>query len=338
MRRSFVICVFLLFLGVVVAHAESPAAAIRRGKALEKAQKFSEALQVYKNSLMQKPTNEVYREAASLMGKLQRYDKAQVLLQKGLIDFPNDVELMNLLALIQLRKGEEPGARKLWEQVLRIDAQNAFAKSWLGKLGTPDGKLAEPVAAVQATPADEDQAQTPSGTVLSIEEQEKLAKASFETMINLDKWETDQFESIYREVIEKCPDVDAAQESCWRLSNLYLLSADPPNFDGIIEVLEHLMKKYPDSPLIPAAKNRLTIAYERTGRHESLANMYEELFQRNPQLDDRQYMIYAIEYANALAALGRVGEARDYYQKAIDKDNNRDTLEGRVAIRKLSEM
>ena len=349
MRRCAVFCLLFILGAGLMASGVTPAVAIRQGKALEKAQEYRKALLVYKKSLQQKPSREVYREAASLMGKLQKYDNAKVLLQRGLRDFPNDAGLMNLFGLIQLRKGAKDDARVLWEKVLQIDPENTFAKGWLKKLGTPDGKLAEPdekTDDAQVAQADDSTDAgaaggmgTPApGVALPIDEQKNLAKSRFEAMMTLDKWGTDQFESMYREIIDKCPDIDAAQESCWRLSNMYLLADDPPNYDGIIEVLEHLVTRYPDSPLVPEAKNRLVTAYQKTGRYDGVVRLYEDLFQRNPKIDDLHYMIYALEYADALAALGRSDDAREYYQKVLQKDDNRDSLQARVARRKLAEM
>jgi tetratricopeptide (TPR) repeat protein len=175
------------------------------------------------------------------------------------------------------------------------------------------------------------------GSSLSLEEQKKLAKELYEQMVALDKYETKRFVELHREVIERCPQTDQAEESCWRLSNLYLLGESTPDFEGIIEVLEHLLKTYPATPLLPEAKNRLLIAYRQTQRYDKVVELYEELFRQNPQAEDRQFMVWGLEYGEALAAVGRTADAQGLYQQILDRDNNRDSLEARVARQRLEQ-
>lgn len=174
-------------------------------------------------------------------------------------------------------------------------------------------------------------------TKLSLEEQEKLAKELYGTMAKTDKWETDTFIKLYNQVIEQCPDTKWAQESLWRLSNLYLLANDPPEYQKITELMEKLVSRYPDSPLIPDAKNRLLIAYEETGNYKKALSLYEDLFEKNPEITKSdQYAALLLGYAKALSESGNKEKARAIYQKVIDlkdaedwlKDIARDALSG----------
>jgi tetratricopeptide (TPR) repeat protein len=341
---SRLLCV-ALFVGLALA-AGADQAVVKRGQELEKVRKFEEALALYKESLAKAPSVEVCRELGSLLGKLQRYNEAEVILERGLQDFPNQVGLMNLLALIKMRQGEPETARTMWKKVQTLEAGNAFAKEWLAKLDQPDGKLAQPSTgstAVTGSPSESSGASaagglgSSGGSSLSLEEQKKLAKELYEQMVALDKYETKRFVELHREVIERCPQTDQAEESCWRLSNLYLLGESTPDFEGIIEVLEHLLKTYPATPLLPEAKNRLLIAYRQTQRYDKVVELYEELFRQNPQAEDRQFMVWGLEYGEALAAVGRTADAQGLYQQILDRDNNRDSLEARVARQRLEQ-
>ncbi|MBM4146716.1 MAG: tetratricopeptide repeat protein [Nitrospira sp.] len=172
---------------------------------------------------------------------------------------------------------------------------------------------------------------------LSLEEQEKLAKELYGTMAKADKWETDTFIKLHNQVIDQCPDTKRAQESLWRLSNLYLLANDPPEYQKVIELMEKLISKYPDSTLVPDAKTRLRMSYEQTGNYKKAIALYEDLFAKNPDIaESDQYAALLLGYAKALAETGDTEKARAIYQKVIDlkdaedwlKDIARDALSG----------
>jgi tetratricopeptide (TPR) repeat protein len=336
MRRCpwlFGFLALVLVLSPLVADA-GPKEIIGQAKALEKAGKLDEALKLYLDGLKATPDEQLYREAGSLLGKLQQYAEAESLLEEGLKKFPDRTSLMNLLALISLRKGNQPKAEAFWRKVLKVDDKNAFALEWLAKVNKPDGQLASP-ASTQTAPVGDSPVSTvstpPSGGELPLAEQEKLAHKVYKDMDTLDKWETDKFEALHKQVIEKCPQTEYAQESCWRLSNLYLLVEDEPKYDKIIEVLEPFLSKYPDSPLVPEVKNRLLMAYKNSGNHQKVVEYYQEIFRNTPQPEEREFMVWSLEYADALAASGQKDQAKGVYQQIIEKDNNRDLLEARVA-------
>jgi len=174
-------------------------------------------------------------------------------------------------------------------------------------------------------------------TRLSLDEQEKLAKELYGKMAKTDEWDTETFIKLHRQVIEQCPDTRWAQESLWRLSNLYLLAKDPPDYPKIIELMEQLTSKYPGSLFCPDAKNRLLIAYEQTGNYRKAVILYEDLFDRDPGLIGRdEYAAVLLAYAKALSQFGNKEKARAIYQKIIDlkdaeewlKDIARDALSG----------
>lgn len=349
--RAFTCLLLALVLclaGGAPAPAADPADALKECRALERAGKFEEALVKYLELLKAAPTEELYRDTGSLLGKLQRYDEAEKLLKEATQAFPRSTALLNLEALIALRKGRTEDARRLWKTVLEIDAGNSFARKELDKLDQPakasPARLppSAPSAAVSraepaAAPVRNVPLQAKEGTPLTPEEQKKLALSLYEEMIGLDKWETARFEELHRQVIEKCPATDHAIESCWRLSNLYLTAWDKPRYDDLIDVLEHLVTTYPDSKIVPDAKNRLLMVYKDSGRHDKVITMYHELFKLNPSPDDRTFMIWALDYANALSAVGKSDEARALYEQVVEKDGGRDQLEARVARERLGQ-
>lgn len=345
--KKFGLLVFILLLAGTLAASEE---IVKKGRALQSAKKFDEALQLYKTALKETPSEDLYVEAASLLGKLQKYDNAETILEIGIASYPESLSMKNLMGLIKFRKGDKDGSKKVFEEVLVKDPANNFAKRWLESVnkgedaGTDAVNVASGTETLPSSPDDSTQAYNPSpdGTfnvsdTLSKEEQQALAVKLYTEMTGLEKWELDQFKELHKQVIEKCPQTDQAQESCWRLSNLYLLGEDPPDYANVIAVLEHLLKKYPDTSLMPDAKNRLMIACQKSGQNEKLVALYEELFTRDPEpADDKVFMVRALEFADALQAVGRSTDAQAWYQKIIEKDDGRDMIEARAAKARLA--
>ncbi len=343
--RLLVLALLLIISGSLSASEE----AVKKGRALQSAKKYDEALQLYKTALKETPSEDLYVEAASLLGKLQKYDNAETILAKGIESYPQSLSLKNLSGLIKFRKGDKEGAKTVFEQVLKLDPANSFAQKWLESVtkGEDGGTEAVTVASETETlPSTGDDSKlsynpSPSGTftvsdALSKEEQAELAVKLYTEMTGLEKWELEQFKELHKQVIERCPLTQQAQESCWRLSNLYLLGEDPPDYNNVIAVLEHLLKQYPDTELMPDAKNRLMVSCQRSGQNEKLVALYEELFTRDPEpADDKIFMVRALEFADALNAIGRTADAQAWYQKVIEKDDGRDQIEARAAKARL---
>lgn len=344
MFKSRYMLIFTLFLSLFSCAVFSEDDAIKKGRALQREQKFDEALQLYRDALKQAPTEDLYIEAGSLLGKMQKYDNAMTILERGLKDFPQSTSLKNLMALILVRKGDKARAKTLLEEVIAADADNSFALNWLEKLKKD---VASPATGTASVDADSETDSNLTGNVvtgaynvdnsLPEEQQKELAVKLYQEMMELEKWELDSFKELHRKVIEKCPLTAHAEESCWRLSNLYMLGEDPPDFQSVIEVLEHLLKQYPDTPLLPDAKNRLLIACQQTNQMEKVVAIYEELFTRDPEpADDKTFMVRSLEFADALAAVGRAAEAQAWYEKVILRDDGKDSLEARVARERLA--
>ncbi len=352
MRKLCSFLVTAIILSPIIVSAVTPKQALKMGKAMQQKQDFEGALKIYKESLKEKPSVEIYTEAVSLLGKLQKYESAETVLNKALQDFPNNTSLLNLLALIQFRKGDKPAAKSTWEKVLVLDKGNSFAKQWIGKFGKTEAAEVTSTSPDSGEKSANEEEKTfvddYSGSMtgaykvsheLSIDDQKVLAKNLYTQMMSLDKWEIEEFIRMHRKVIEKCPDTDQAEESCWRLSNLYLLAVDPPDLQGVIDVLEHLLKTYPQTPLRPDAKNRLLVTCQRAGQFDKVVSLYEELFTLDPDpQDDKMFMVRCLEFGNALIAVGRRDDAANLFRKILEKDGERNSLEARVAKKKLAEM
>jgi tetratricopeptide (TPR) repeat protein len=161
-----------------------------------------------------------------------------------------------------------------------------------------------------------------AATRLTPEKQEALARELYGTMAKTDTWDTDVFIRLHRRVIEECPDTKRAQESLWRLSNLYLTgTGSDPDYPEIVRLLERLVERYPDSPLVWDAKQRLLVAYENTGEMKKARALYEEQLASDKDLPKSgDYAAVLLGYAQSLAATGEPGRARDIYRKILALD------------------
>ncbi len=312
---------------------------LRKGVELEAAKKYDEAITLYREALKTDPSEEIFKKAASLLGKLKRFDEAGEVLKAGLAKFPESVGLRNLQGLVNFSTGRKDTARSDWKWVLDKEPQNKFAQEWMAKLPSQGGTPATAPGATTSSAGsgsvagDEDD-QTP----LKPEEQEKLAKKIFDELGGTDQWKLEEFEKKYQTVIKRCPDTQQAQEACWRLSNLYLTGYEAangsPNYQGIIDTLEHLIAKYPKTVIREDAEKRLLFAYEKGGKFDKAAEIYSRRI-LDPELDDESYMTVAIGYADSLSQIGKGEEARKLYETVIQRDNNRNGFQAEIARMRL---
>ncbi len=172
-------------------------------------------------------------------------------------------------------------------------------------------------------------------TTLSKEEQKNKAQELYKNMAQLDNDALDDLINMHTQVIEKCPESARAQESCWKLSNLFIIKQS--DFQSAVEVLEHLIKQYPDSELVPAAKNRLMTCYKSLNEYDKVCKLYEEIFANDPNPSNKTYIVRALAYGKALDAIGKAEEAQKWYQEVINRDKTGMSLEARAARKLLAQ-
>jgi tetratricopeptide (TPR) repeat protein len=337
MKRIFPSVLLVLFCGSVAFGqvSEGVKEALKAGGQQEKQGRLEEAVQVYQTALQTEANEELYKKAGSLLGKLQRYDDADTLLTSGIAKIPASTSLKNLLGFIKFKKNDVSGAKALWNEVLAVDAKNSFAREWIAK--ADGGSSATSVtSATQTTTSSAGQNETATSEgyapepVGAIEQQEELASRLYSEMAQTDDKELDLFMSSHRQVIKKCPQTAKAEESCWRLSNLFMTARDEPEFEKAAELLEHLLKAYPQSEVVPHAKTRLLSCYKGLKNHEKVAKMFEEMFQNKDQMPDDLYVAYALQYGETLMALGRGPEAKSLFEDIVKK-NVPESLETQAA-------
>ena len=169
-----------------------------------------------------------------------------------------------------------------------------------------------------------------ASSTLSLEEQTTLAKELNSKISGLSNKELKEIKALHKEIIEKCPLTESAQQSCWMLSNIFVMK----DYDhkATIEVLEHLLKQYPNTKYKEGATNRLLACYEAVGEWNKVCAIYKERLKDEPNArNEKTYIARASLYANALDKLGNKEEAKKWFQKILDLDKGRNCLEARGA-------
>ena len=355
MKKSNLIrAVVMSFLVAASAGAADDTLIIKQARELQLAKKYDEAVKLYEANIKTSAASErLYVDYAALLINLKKYKECDEILTKGASKYPDSLRIKNALGMAKYKNGDLSGASSLFSQVLSKDSENKYAKTMLETIRKEKVAASSPIADLATKGKtdlpvgdDEDYSEASfSGGVtfnisdkLSLEEQQELSKKLYKQMMELDNNALDDFIKLHKQVIEKCSKTDQAQESCWRLSNLYFMGYQPPDFEGCKACLEHLLKQYPDTPLMPDAKNRLIICYQKTGDSNGVCRLYEELFHNDPDPDDKTFMIRGLEYANALVEAGRTDEARAWYTKVLEKDNGKNSLQARAARKKLENL
>lgn len=168
-------------------------------------------------------------------------------------------------------------------------------------------------AAVPAAPGDTG-SQDDAAVGLTLEEQQALASSLFTQITDTDRFEFERIEQLYLQVIRECPDTEQAEESYFRLSNLYRMGYDPPKYERLRLLLEEFLQRYPDSPGMPEMRERLLRAYENSGQWEAVVALYDEIVPAMPE--DHPYLLVThLDYARALEGAGERRRALPVYEK-----------------------
>lgn len=111
--------------------------ALEKGADFEKANKYDEALQVYKEALQAFPSEELYRNLAVRLWSRGQHDHALSLLKEGMQRFPESTRLMNLAGVSNFKMGDPASAIALWKSVLEKDPKNSEAMAWIAEIEKP---------------------------------------------------------------------------------------------------------------------------------------------------------------------------------------------------------
>lgn len=169
---------------------------------------------------------------------------------------------------------------------------------------------------------------------LNPEEQEKVATALFQEMYEADEDNIELFEKNYNLVLVKCPDTEKAHTAVWRLSNLYTLAYEDPQYEKIIAILEPFlkrysesnivsMKKYPEEILVFSPLAKLHQAYTELGQYHKIVAYYEKTTATGQDLEAMD----CFDFADALDQTDRQKEAAKWYDQFLKKSEEDQDLD-----------
>jgi len=165
--------------------------------------------------------------------------------------------------------------------------------------------------------------------------QDAEAVRLYKQMARLPETDVEGLIGLHRQVVETCPATAWAAESHWRLSNLYLFGFDQPDRERIVFHLETLLKRYPTSPLVPQAQQRLLVSYRELGAFDRIVALYGPLFRDKDTMPDGIFLASAFEYAEALEEVGRKADADRLYEEILTRDRERRSDAAALAAARL---
>ena len=140
----------------------------------------------------------------------------------------------------------------------------------------------------------------------------------------------------YRDFINRYPGSDNADYAMLQIAMVSSKQMDKPDRDQqktreAVEKFDDMIKAYPRSPLIADAQTRRAEAVDRLAKHEHIvARFYMKrkgwvsamqrlnfLVDSYPNYSDRAGVFY--DLGTSLAALGRTGEARLYFERVLSE-------------------
>ncbi|OGQ98640.1 MAG: hypothetical protein A2521_16365 [Deltaproteobacteria bacterium RIFOXYD12_FULL_57_12] len=140
-----------------------------------------------------------------------------------------------------------------------------------------------------------------------------LAQTS-ERAANLEKIIT-----LYTQIITLYPEVPLAQESYWRLIEIYLQDFQPPEKDKALELFAEFNKKYPDSPLRNAINYSLSRFLYTNEQWPDLAALEEQLARSFLETGESRLPLSVFYFAEAKYHLKDFAEAKKVYVLLIKK-------------------
>lgn len=150
-----------------------------------------------------------------------------------------------------------------------------------------------------------------------VEEQQKKATELFNTIYAISQRgersaKLDEMIGLYQQIINDCPDVPLAQESSWRLIEMYFRDFNPPKKDEALSLFAQFKSRYPGSPLGNAVEGAITRALYLNGAWTDLLALTAPVAQQDPAKLESPLPVYY--YAEAKYQLKDLKEAGKGYE------------------------
>jgi tetratricopeptide (TPR) repeat protein len=122
-----------------------------------------------------------------------------------------------------------------------------------------------------------------------------------------------KIEALYMEIIKKYPETPLAQESHWRLINIYINDYSPPDYDKAEIVYHDFLKNNHDSPLKGVVEDTLGRSYVKHAEWNRLLTLSSPSFSGYVEKKITPKASLMFMYAEANYNLGNIEQAEKAY-------------------------
>ncbi len=126
-----------------------------------------------------------------------------------------------------------------------------------------------------------------------------------------------QIEELYKRIITEYPEAPLAQESYWRLINIYVKECLPPALEKAELLYHEFFRRYPDSVFKNLIEETLGKAYYDAGEWNKLLEISSAVFNRYTKNGERPGSLMLLMYSEANFRVGNLNEAKKGYELAI---------------------
>jgi tetratricopeptide (TPR) repeat protein len=163
---------------------------------------------------------------------------------------------------------------------------------------------------------------------LSVEEQKERAMEKFNDILVASQSSKDRnvvlprMEKLYTELIDEYPDAPIAQESYWKLIEMYVTKHYPAKYDKAEEIYYRFIKDYPASPFKPLVDRTLSVRYYKDKQWERLLKLSRPLFRSYVEDVKNTIPFLIFSYAESNFWLRNYDEAEKGFKVVVDNFPN----------------
>ena len=127
-----------------------------------------------------------------------------------------------------------------------------------------------------------------------------------------------KIEALYMDIIKKYPETPLAQESHWRLINIYINDYSPPDYDKAESVYHDFLKNNHDSPLKGVVEDTLGRSYVEHAEWNRLLTLSSPSYSGYIEKKITPKASLMFMYAEANYNLGNIKQAEEAYSIVSD--------------------
>lgn len=160
---------------------------------------------------------------------------------------------------------------------------------------------------------------------LSLNEQEVKSIEKFNEILMVSRASKDRkavlprMEKLYSELISDYPEAPLAQESYWKLIEIYVEDYSPPEFDKAEELYKSFNTAYPASPLRGMVDRTIAVSLYRHKEWQRLLRLSTPFFSKYAESGEVRTPLFIFMYAEAHFNLGNYDEAEKGFRIVIEK-------------------